>query len=256
MKSLLLIPVILLLSGCLATAPKFPEVPQELLTNCPELNEVQKGTTELSKVLDTVVVNYIITSPSNTIVNKPIAGSIQPVDSCYADLIKNCTIDIENIDSAYIVGFTMIGKDSVSVQWKVVDVNGVSNVLNNNYLLPDSIGVFQFSLQLYCPTKSIGQLLTAYDQFYIIQNVGSLGLSKGQLNKIVIYPNPFRDHIIIALENSESTDVLITDIAGKEVFNRMFNDKLIEIDMNSFSTGSYIITVRNNNKVTTRQIVK
>jgi hypothetical protein len=58
MKSLLLIPVILLLSGCLATAPKFPEVPPEMLTNCPELNEVQKGTTELSKVLDVVVVNY------------------------------------------------------------------------------------------------------------------------------------------------------------------------------------------------------
>jgi hypothetical protein len=58
MKSLLLIPVIVLLSGCLATVPKFPEVPQELLTNCPELNEVQKGTTELSKVLDVVVVNY------------------------------------------------------------------------------------------------------------------------------------------------------------------------------------------------------
>jgi hypothetical protein len=58
MKLLFLIPVVLVLSGCLATAPKFPDVPQELLTNCPELNEVQKGTTELSKVLDTVVVNY------------------------------------------------------------------------------------------------------------------------------------------------------------------------------------------------------
>lgn len=58
MKLLFLIPAMLMLSGCLATAPKFPAVPQELLTNCPELNEVQKGTTELSKVLDTVVVNY------------------------------------------------------------------------------------------------------------------------------------------------------------------------------------------------------
>jgi hypothetical protein len=58
MKLLFLILIALVLSGCLATAPKFPDVPQELLTNCPELNEVQKGTTELSKVLDTVVVNY------------------------------------------------------------------------------------------------------------------------------------------------------------------------------------------------------
>ena len=48
----------LLLSGCLSTAPKFPDVPEHLKSGCPELNEVANGTTELSKVLDTVVVNY------------------------------------------------------------------------------------------------------------------------------------------------------------------------------------------------------
>jgi hypothetical protein len=58
MKLLVLISAALLLSGCLATAPKFPDVPKELLTPCPELNEVANGTGELSKVLDTVIVNY------------------------------------------------------------------------------------------------------------------------------------------------------------------------------------------------------
>jgi hypothetical protein len=48
----------MLLSGCLATAPKFPEAPPELNANCPELNEVAEGTKEFSKVLDVVVVNY------------------------------------------------------------------------------------------------------------------------------------------------------------------------------------------------------
>jgi hypothetical protein len=58
MKSLLLIPAVMLLSGCLATAPKFPDVPAEMLTSCPDLNEVADGTKELSKVLDVVIVNY------------------------------------------------------------------------------------------------------------------------------------------------------------------------------------------------------
>lgn len=57
MRVLTLLPV-LLLSGCLATAPKFPDVPDHLKSSCPELNEVANGTTELSKVLDVVVVNY------------------------------------------------------------------------------------------------------------------------------------------------------------------------------------------------------
>ena len=58
MKSLLLVPAILLLSGCLATVPKFPKAPEELKKSCPELNELASGTKELSKMLDTVVINY------------------------------------------------------------------------------------------------------------------------------------------------------------------------------------------------------
>jgi hypothetical protein len=53
-----IISLVLCLTGCLATAPKFPDIPQELQATCPELNEVANGTKELSKVLDTVVVNY------------------------------------------------------------------------------------------------------------------------------------------------------------------------------------------------------
>ena len=56
-KLLLLIPT-MMLAGCLSTAPKFPDIPPELQKSCPELNEVANGTTELSKVLDVVVVNY------------------------------------------------------------------------------------------------------------------------------------------------------------------------------------------------------
>jgi hypothetical protein len=57
MKYLMLIPL-LLLTGCLATAPKFPDVPEELKVACPELQEATKETQELSKLLDVVVVNY------------------------------------------------------------------------------------------------------------------------------------------------------------------------------------------------------
>lgn len=57
MKFLIFIPT-LLLTGCLATAPKFPNIPPELQAACPELQEATKDTKELSKLLDVVVVNY------------------------------------------------------------------------------------------------------------------------------------------------------------------------------------------------------
>lgn len=57
MKLIMLLPVVML-AGCLSTAPKFPDIPPELKAGCPELNEIPNGTQELSKVLDSVVVNY------------------------------------------------------------------------------------------------------------------------------------------------------------------------------------------------------
>ena len=60
MKSIVLIVSAFLLTGCLSTAPvkrNFPEVPQELMTACPDLKQVEK-TEQLSKVLGVVVENY------------------------------------------------------------------------------------------------------------------------------------------------------------------------------------------------------
>ncbi len=57
MRYLLILPT-LLLTGCLTTAPKFPEIPPELQQSCPELQEATKDSQELSKLLDVVVVNY------------------------------------------------------------------------------------------------------------------------------------------------------------------------------------------------------
>jgi hypothetical protein len=51
---------ILLLSGCLTTAPvtvKFPEVPTELMNACPDLKQTDQ-TTKLSDVLKVVTDNY------------------------------------------------------------------------------------------------------------------------------------------------------------------------------------------------------
>ena len=61
MKKLLLLIPAFLLAGCLESVPvkrNFPDIPPELKVACPELQEATKGTQELSKLLDVVVVNY------------------------------------------------------------------------------------------------------------------------------------------------------------------------------------------------------
>jgi len=59
-RLLILLPVMVLLTGCLATPVKrtFPDVPQELMVACPDLKNVDPGTDKLSDVLPVVVSNY------------------------------------------------------------------------------------------------------------------------------------------------------------------------------------------------------
>ena len=57
MKKLVLLVPIILLTGCLTTAPKFPDIPADIAQSCPDLREAEKSP-ELSKLLDTVVQNY------------------------------------------------------------------------------------------------------------------------------------------------------------------------------------------------------
>ena len=60
MKKLILILPMFLLTACLSTpvARKFPEIPSDLKTACPDLAQVDPNTTKLSEVVRTVTDNY------------------------------------------------------------------------------------------------------------------------------------------------------------------------------------------------------
>ena len=60
MKRLLAFILVVLLTGCLNTpvARHFPEVPEELKTACPSLEQVDPATTKLSEVVRVVTDNY------------------------------------------------------------------------------------------------------------------------------------------------------------------------------------------------------
>lgn len=55
--------VLVLLAGCTTTVPvarKFPEAPQTLLTQCPELKKLEKENPLLSEVIKSVTENYTL----------------------------------------------------------------------------------------------------------------------------------------------------------------------------------------------------
>jgi len=74
--------------------------------------------------------------------------------------------------------------------------------------------------------------------------------------KLSIHPNPFNDQIKIALDNNQSSEITISDITGKVVFNQISIEKLIQLDMSNLSSGQYIVTVKSESAIITRKIVK
>lgn len=61
MKRLLLILPVVLLTGCLETVPvkmNFPQVPEELVQACPDLQTINTNTKKLSEVVGVVSKNY------------------------------------------------------------------------------------------------------------------------------------------------------------------------------------------------------
>ena len=61
MKLLFLLPLTILLTGCLATVPvkpKFPDPVPDLMKSCPDLKEVPAGTIKLSETITVITSNY------------------------------------------------------------------------------------------------------------------------------------------------------------------------------------------------------
>lgn len=201
---------------------------------------------------ETLVVDFIVPSPANFTSTDNFLDSVI-VDSVYNNALINCVINYSSIDSVFISNFNILPNNFVNVTWDVF--YGDSSVtITDVYGLDSILGVYMLALQLYCPNKSIGQFLTAYDQIYFDKYLSVIDKKENKF--ISIYPNPFKDQIIISLENDQASEVIISDISGKVIVNQKFNERVIHLDMNGLSAGQYVVTVKNETSVITRKIVK
>ncbi len=83
------------------------------------------------------------------------------------------------------------------------------------------------------------------------------GISENSIeSSIIFYPNPSNAFITIeapVLENN--TNVSIKNILGEELFFTKLNQSHQDIDISSFNTGVYFVTVYLNNKTLTKKLI-
>ena len=78
------------------------------------------------------------------------------------------------------------------------------------------------------------------------------------LSGIKVFPNPVKDNLYINNSNKDGYEIHLFDIEGKEVLVKPDNIHNVEINMNSFPTGVYVVAIvdRKNKKIKTFKIRK
>lgn len=200
----------------------------------------------------TITLNFIIPTPSNTTTTTNYLDS-NLVDTVYNPAVTNCIVNYLQIDSAQITNYSILPNDSVSVTWSVYSA-GTITTINDIYVLDPIAGIYMIALQIYCPQKTVGQFLVAYDQLYY--NPAIVTINNQDLQQVSIAPNPFNDYIKISLENDQPSEIIITDIAGKIVFSSHYHSHMINLDLQSLSAGQYMLTIINGETIVTKHLVK
>jgi hypothetical protein len=139
------------------------------------------------------------------------------------------------------------GGSSPSYQWVVNGIlvpGATSSVYYNTFNDHDSVT---------CQVTSTGLCAgyTSYNSVYI--NVISTGVTPTNSDvQMTLYPNPATNELNIAWKNyaAGNADVVITDVAGKEVYSSSINITAgyghTRLDLPSLLEGVYLVTIKSN----------
>jgi len=82
-----------------------------------------------------------------------------------------------------------------------------------------------------------------------------IGITDYLADQIVLYPNPSNNIINIKIENTNYTTIEIYDITGDLKFNTGTNSKNVKIDVSDYTTGIYLIKVKQDDKIYIEKVI-
>ena len=189
---------------------------------------------------DSLLVNYLVPEPSN-IFNGGVYNDTIVADSLYNDLIEDCFLDYNSLDTAFISNIEYMEGDSLVVTWSVIDGNGTIE-FQQSYTISTGVGVYELILQVFCPQRSGSPYVYAIDQVYF--NPGALQLTENEAKEhFKVYPNPVQDLLHISLDEAGPSVITIQDLSGKVVYTEFATGKEIQLNVSHLAKGQYILDV-------------
>jgi photosystem II stability/assembly factor-like uncharacterized protein len=89
---------------------------------------------------------------------------------------------------------------------------------------------------------------------------GGLGINEAHtpgINKLVMYPNPARESVVIIdpFQDTEKAEIKVFDMTGRQMYSGSFTASRFNLDLSSFSNGIYFIAVSSGTRTLTNKLV-
>ncbi len=96
---------------------------------------------------------------------------------------------------------------------------------------------------------------------FLIINQSTLHSGAGLSNitefGVTVYPNPVNDHLFISIPDiGNSYSIYVYSVSGTEIFSTNIQSNIIDINMNNYPAGIYILKLNTSDGVVTKKIVK
>lgn len=83
---------------------------------------------------------------------------------------------------------------------------------------------------------------------------GTFGTNDQQLQHVSVYPNPSKD--IFNIEGSGIRRIEVADVYGQVVIAKEMKGDRMQIDLNDYANGTYLIRIVTNNEIVTNKLIK
>jgi hypothetical protein len=209
---------------------------------------------------DSTVVNFIIADSSTTYGNNPYPnGSIN--DTLYTDLVTNCIIDYNAIDSAslYQAVYDSINQN-LYVTWAIYSPTDTVYI-NDTLGLAGNPGYYALTISVFCPNKSGSDFFKINSVIYFDGSTiwtSTLAIDEHLLDNVSIYPNPFSNSISVDNKDGVIQSLKLIDLNGRIIGEKTnMNSGVIEFDgLESIGSGTYFLILSGEKNSKTFKLIK
>jgi Zn-dependent metalloprotease len=171
------------------------------------------------------------------------------------DLIGNIYRDCQIFSSSLMRIFDQLGK----IKTDIVFLEGLAMTNSSSNQRDAAIAIKQAAIDMNYSSDEIAIITNEFTEtgFFSATNIVDLTAEETQNDKILIYPNPTKDIITIALEDNHNTStILLLDNLGRTVYSELFDTSNKKVDITSLPKGIYTLLFLNGEDIYTKKIVK